>query len=226
MNSSFGSALNSLGSNDTLNDDSKAIMTYKDKSIYNLLQPSRKVRKQIFSICNCIKLFVIICHRLLSGWEINLFLFLQPTYGSLELKEADKRAVFQKTGPCPQWYSRWRTREFALKDNFLYYYKTKVRHEQYMHDVTLVLIHLWYIHDFHGIHVIRILFLSLQKTDRTTVLGAVYIRGAAIEQEKIKGCKNVLVITPPVPRRVGWKDDETSIFYINFKTAALRSEVS
>lgn len=144
--------MNSLGSNDTLNDDSKAIMTYKDKSIYNLLQPSRK-----------------------------------PTYGSLELKEADKRAVFQKTGPCPQWYSRWRTREFALKDNFLYYYKTK-------------------------------------KTDKTAVLGAVYIRGAAIEQEKIKGCKNVLVITPPVPRRVGWKDDETSVFYINFKTAALRSE--
>lgn len=31
------------GSNDTLNDDSKAIMTYKDKSIYNLLQRSRKV---------------------------------------------------------------------------------------------------------------------------------------------------------------------------------------
>ena len=58
------------------------------------------------------------------------------------------------------------------------------------------------------------------------MLGAVYIRGAAIEEEKVKGCKNVLIITPPVPRRAGWKDDETSVFYINFKTAALKAEVS
>ena len=66
----------------------------------------------------------------------------------------------------------------------------------------------------------------MQKTDKSVVLGAVYIRGAAIEEEKVKGSKHVLVITPPVPRRAGWKDDETSIFHINCKTAALQSEVS
>ena len=32
-------------------DDSKAIMTYKDKSIYNLLQRSRKVRNSKFNNC-------------------------------------------------------------------------------------------------------------------------------------------------------------------------------
>ena len=35
--------LHKFDSNNALNDDSKAIMTYKDKSIYNLLQRSRKV---------------------------------------------------------------------------------------------------------------------------------------------------------------------------------------
>ena len=38
-----------------------------------------------------------------------------------------------------------------------------------------------------------------------------YIRGAAINEEKVKGSNKVIVITP---RWVGWKDDETSIFYI------------
>ena len=42
MNDSFD-ILHKFDSNNALNDDSKAIMTYKDKSIYNLLQRSRKV---------------------------------------------------------------------------------------------------------------------------------------------------------------------------------------
>ena len=42
MNDSYD-MLHKFDSNNAVNDDSKAIMTYKDKSIYNLLQRSRKV---------------------------------------------------------------------------------------------------------------------------------------------------------------------------------------
>ena len=54
-------------------------------------------------------------------------ILLQPTFSSLGLEQADKTAVLQKTGPCPKWYTRWRTRDFALKGNFLYYYKPNTK---------------------------------------------------------------------------------------------------
>ena len=40
--------------------------------------------------------------------------------------------------------------------------------------------------------------------------------------------KNVIKISPPVPRRKGWdeEDEETSVFHIKFKTERGRDEVS
>jgi len=58
------------------------------------------------------------------------------------------------------------------------------------------------------------------------VLGAAYIRGAAIDQTSMKGSKHVIVITPPVARRAGWKDDETSVFYVKCKDQNEATDVS
>ncbi|XP_065909607.1 uncharacterized protein [Dysidea avara] len=103
------------------------------------------------------------------------------TFSSLSLKQAEKTAVLQKTGPCPKWYTPWRTRNFALKGNFLYYYKPNTKN-----------------------------------IDDSIILGAVYIRGAALDGISMNGSKHVITITPPVPRRAGWSNDETSVFYIKF----------
>ena len=58
------------------------------------------------------------------------------------------------------------------------------------------------------------------------MLGAAYIRGAAIDTTTMKGSKHVIVITPPVARRAGWKDDETSVFYIKCRDEAEVTDVS
>ena len=66
---------------------------------------------------------------------------------------------------------------------------------------------------------------SLIQNIDNVVLGAAYIRGAAIDTSSMKGSKNVIVITPPVARRAGWKDDETSVFYIKCKNEAELTDV-
>ena len=48
---------------------------------------------------------------------------------------------------------------------------------------------------------------------------------AIVEKTSLPFAKTVLSITPPVPRRKGWRDDETSIFYIRFRTVEGRNEV-
>lgn len=58
------------------------------------------------------------------------------------------------------------------------------------------------------------------------MLGAAYVRGAAIDTTSMKGSKHVIVITPPVARRVDWKDDETSVYYIKCKNEAEVADVS
>lgn len=58
------------------------------------------------------------------------------------------------------------------------------------------------------------------------MLGAAYVRGAAIDTTKMKGSRHVIVITPPVARRAGWKDDETSVFYIKCKDETEVTDVS
>ncbi|XP_065883520.1 uncharacterized protein [Dysidea avara] len=143
---------------DIVEEDSKAIMLYTDKSIYNMLKRSTVSK---------------------------------PTYSSLGLDDAEQKVVLQKTGPCPEWYSRWRTREFALKGNFLYYYKAHAKNK-----------------------------------DDIPILGAIYIRGAAIDEDTVKGSNNVIIITPQVPRRVGMRDDETSVFYIKCSSVQQRTELS
>ena len=69
-------------------------------------------------------------------------------------------------------------------------------------------------------------FTSIQNRDNNVVLGAAYIRGAAIDDTTMKGSRNVIVITPAVARRAGWKDDETSVFYIKCKNGAELTDVS
>ena len=49
---------------------------------------------------------------------------------------------------------------------------------------------------------------------------------AIIEKASMPFAKLVLKITPPVPRRKGWDDnDESCVFHIKFKTEEGRSEV-
>jgi len=38
--------------------------------------------------------------------------------------------------------------------------------------------------------------------------------------------KHVIIIAPPVPRRAGWSDDETSVFYVKFSSDTEATEVS
>ena len=66
----------------------------------------------------------------------------------------------------------------------------------------------------------------MQNIGNSTVRGAIYIRGAAVNEEKVKGSNTVIMITPPVPRRADWKDDETSIFYIKCESKIQQHEVS
>ena len=65
----------------------------------------------------------------------------------MELQDAEKKAILQKTGPCPNWLSRWRTREFALKGNFLYYYKTKVRLRRHIYRMCMTSLELVFLCD-------------------------------------------------------------------------------
>lgn len=49
---------------------------------------------------------------------------------------------------------------------------------------------------------------------------------AIIEKVSLPFAKIVLKITPPVPRRRGWEDDEEScVFHIRFQTEEGRNEV-
>ena len=99
-------------------DNGSAVMSDKDKHIYNLLQRTtiEKVRRAYFIV-----------------WQVSTrkCLFLQQTYSSLGLHQAEKTAVLKKTGPCPKWCTPWRTRNFALKGNFLYYYKPNTKVSRY-----------------------------------------------------------------------------------------------
>ncbi len=51
---------------------------------------------------------------------------------------------------------------------------------------------------------------------------------AIIKKESMGLAKKILKISPPVPRRMGCKgsDDESSVFYIKFRTESGRDEVS
>ena len=49
---------------------------------------------------------------------------------------------------------------------------------------------------------------------------------AIVQKVSLPFANRVISIMPPVPRRIGWKDDETSVFYIKFKTEEGRDEVS
>ena len=82
------------------------------------------------------------------------------------------------------------------------------------------------IHKFYMTACMLHQFTSIQNIDNTDVLGAAYIRGAAIDKTTMKGSRNVIVITPPVARRPGWKDDETSVFYVKCKNEAELTDVS
>ena len=47
-----------------------------------------------------------------------------------------------------------------------------------------------------------------------------------IERISLPFAKRILKVTPPVPRRAGWdKDDESSVFFIKFRTDDGRNEV-
>ena len=50
---------------------------------------------------------------------------------------------------------------------------------------------------------------------------------AIIKKDSMPLAKKVLKISPPVPRRMGWKgdNDESSVFHIKFKTESGRDEV-
>lgn len=51
------------------------------------------------------------------------------------------------------------------------------------------------------------------------------IPDAMVEKISLPFAKRVLSITPPVPRRKGWENDESSVFHIRFKTEEGRNEV-
>jgi len=126
--------------------------------------------------------------------------------------------VLQKTGPCPKWYTLWRTRTFALKGNFLYYYK---QNDKVANSIISSVISCpsWFI--------LQILLFFLQRISDSIILGAVYIRGAALDYvTSMNRSKHVMTITPPVPRRPGWSNDETSVLYVKFSSEAEATEVS
>ena len=108
--------------------ESRALMTDKDKHIYNLLQTST-VNKVRTYICMCYSYTQLFIQYRSSFKCINIYItnILQLTFSILGLKQAEKTAVLQKTGPCPKWYTPWRTRSFVLKGNFLYYYKPNTK---------------------------------------------------------------------------------------------------
>ena len=53
-----------------------------------------------------------------------------------------------------------------------------------------------------------------------------HITDAIVEKTSLPFAKRVLSISPPVPRRKGWHNDETSVFHIRFRTEEGRDEVS
>ena len=48
---------------------------------------------------------------------------------------------------------------------------------------------------------------------------------AIVEKTSLPFAKRILSITPPVPRRKGWSNDESCIFYIRFRTSEGIDEV-
>lgn len=70
-------------------------------------------------------------------------------------------------------------------------------------------------------------FDALNSHDDPPVLGAIFIKNAIIEKESMSFATYVLKVSPIVKRRVNWEgDEESSIFYIKFKTEESRIEVS
>jgi hypothetical protein len=63
--------------------------------------------------------------------------------------------------------------------------------------------------------------------DDPPVLGAIFVKNAIIEKSSMPFATYVLSVSPIVKRRVNWEgDDESSIFYLKFKSEEDRIEVS
>ena len=70
-------------------------------------------------------------------------------------------------------------------------------------------------------------FDALDSYDDPPVLGAIFIKNSIIEKESMPFASHVLKISPIVKRRVNWEgEEESSIFYVKFKTEESRIEVS
>lgn len=66
---------------------------------------------------------------------------------------------------------------------------------------------------------------EISKLHKAPVLGAIYLHNSIIERVSMTFAKYVIKITPPVPRRRGWEeDDDSSVFHIKFKTHEGREE--
>ena len=63
--------------------------------------------------------------------------------------------------------------------------------------------------------------------DDPPVLGAIFVKNAIIEKTSLQFATYVLSMSPIVKRRVNWDgDEESSIFYLKFKSEEDRIEVS
>ena len=70
-------------------------------------------------------------------------------------------------------------------------------------------------------------FDAANSYDDPPVLGAIFVKNAIIEKVSMPFASHVLTVSPIVKRRVNWEgDDESSIFYLKFKTEEDRLEVS
>ena len=70
-------------------------------------------------------------------------------------------------------------------------------------------------------------FDAANSYDDPPVLGAIFIKNAIIEKDSMPFASHVLTVSPIVKRRINWEgDDESSIFYLKFKTEEDRLEVS
>ena len=70
-------------------------------------------------------------------------------------------------------------------------------------------------------------FDAINSHDDPPVLGAIFLKNSIIEKNSLPFASYVLTVSPIVKRRVNWEgDDESSIFYLKFKSEEDRIEVS
>jgi hypothetical protein len=68
-------------------------------------------------------------------------------------------------------------------------------------------------------------FDAANSYDDPPALGAIFIKNAIIEKDSMPFASHVLTVSPIVKRRVNWEgDNESSIFYLKFKTEEDRLE--